>query len=92
MNKKLYVGNLPFAAAEQGVESLFSMYGKVKSVTIVRDRYTQKSRGFGFVEFEQGDPEKAINNLNGTMMGGRIIRVSEAKERRSAQPSLSWAD
>jgi len=78
--KKIYVGNLPFESNEEEIKTLFEKYGSVSSVKIVTDRYTGKSRGFGFVEMENAD--SAIKELNGTDFGGREIRVNEAREQR----------
>ncbi len=86
MATKLYVGNLPFNATEEQVSELFSQVGEVSSVKIITDRETGKSRGFCFVEMENG--EAAISELNGRELGGRKITVSEAREReqRSGGP------
>jgi RNA recognition motif-containing protein len=76
---KLYVGNLPFNTNEDEIREFFSQSGAVSSVKIITDRETGKSRGFCFVEMENG--ENAINELNGKEFGGRKITVSEARER-----------
>jgi RNA recognition motif-containing protein len=76
---KLYVGNLPFNATEEQVSEFFSQVGEVSSVKIITDRETGKSRGFCFVEMQNGDT--AISELNGKELGGRKISVSEARER-----------
>ncbi|MBD3419069.1 MAG: RNA-binding protein [Chitinivibrionales bacterium] len=83
MNMRLYVGNLPFSTAEEGLQNIFAEYGKVKSVTVMKDRDTQRSRGFGFVEFESGDVEGAKHNINGFELDGRILKVNDARQRRS---------
>jgi RNA recognition motif-containing protein len=75
----IYVGNLSFKAAEEDLRREFAQYGEVKTVTIIRDRETGKSRGFGFVEMatrEQGD--LAIKELNGKNLLGRPLRINEA--------------
>jgi RNA recognition motif-containing protein len=77
--RKLYVGNLPFDATEEQVSEFFSQVGEVNSVKIITNRETGKSRGFCFVEMENGDT--AISELNGKELGGRRITVSEARER-----------
>ena len=79
MATKLYVGNLPFNCTEDQIREFFSQAGEVSSVKIITDRETGKSRGFCFVEMENGD--SAINELNGKDFGGRNITVSEARER-----------
>jgi len=81
MAKKLYVGNLPFSATEEGVRELFSQYGTVQSVAIVADRETGRPRGFGFVEMDGAD--EAIAALDGQDYEGRPLRVNEARERTS---------
>jgi len=81
MSKNLYVGNLPWKATEQELHDLFSQYGQVNSVKIISDRETGRSRGFGFVEMEDGADE-AMQTLNGAEFGGRNIRVNEARPRQ----------
>ena len=79
MTKKLYVGNLPFQTTEDDLSDLFSQTGNVESVRIITDRDTGRSRGFGFVEMADEDADKAIEQLNGTEMGGRPLTVNEAR-------------
>ena len=82
MSMKLYVGNLSFQSSSQDLEELFATIGTVESATVVEDRETGRSRGFGFVEMSsQEDGEKAIAEFNGTEFGGREIKVNEAKPR-----------
>jgi cold-inducible RNA-binding protein len=82
MSMKLYVGNLSFQSSSQDLEDLFAGIGAVESATVVEDRETGRSRGFGFVEMaNQEDGEKAIAELNGTDFNGREIKVNEAKPR-----------
>ena len=76
---KLYVGNLPFTATEEGVRALFSAHGTVEKVSLITDRDTGRPRGFGFVEMSNADA--AIQALNGKEFEGRALRVSEAQER-----------
>jgi RNA recognition motif-containing protein len=80
--KKIYVGNLPWTATDAELRDLFSSIGTVHSAAVVSDRETGRSRGFGFVEMDEGDAEKAISELNGRDMGGRALRVNEAQERQ----------
>ncbi len=80
--KKMYVGNLPFSSTEEDVRELFSKYGKVESVNLIRDRETGRSRGFCFVEMNNEDASKAMDALDGTEFGGRKIRVNEARPRK----------
>ena len=82
MAKKIYVGNLPFTATDQELEELFSAHGAVSSARVITDRETGRSRGFGFVEMDdETAADAAIRGLNGKDMGGRPLRVNEAKER-----------
>ena len=82
MGKKLFVGNLTFSTTGSDLETLFASAGTVESATVVSDRDTGRSRGFGFVEMSSPtEASKAIQELNGRDVGGRQINVSEAKER-----------
>ena len=81
MAKTIYVGNLPFSATEDEVRDLFSQHGTVQSVKLITDRETGRPRGFGFVEMEDADADKAISALDGADMGGRNLRVSPARPR-----------
>jgi len=78
--KRIYVGNLPFSATEDEVNQLFAQYGSVLSVSLITDRDTGAPRGFGFVEMEDG-VDDAINALNNYELGGRNLRVNEARPR-----------
>ena len=79
---KIYVGNLPFSATEQEVNDLFAEYGTVASVAIINDRDTGRSRGFGFVEMDDGAAaRKAIEELDAKDFGGRRLTVNEARPR-----------
>jgi len=79
--KTLYVGNLPYRANEAAVNELFSSYGHVQSVRLMKDKHTGKRRGFGFVEMATNDIDKAIAALNDTEFQQRTLKVREAKER-----------
>ena len=82
MGKKLYVGNLAFDVTNKDLEDAFTPIGACDSVAVVTDRATGQSRGFGFVEMSSaGDAQRAIQQLDGTEIKGRAIRVSEARER-----------
>jgi len=86
MANKLYVGNLNFRTDEQMLSSLFSQFGQVESAVVIKDRETQRSKGFGFVTFtEEQSLQKAIDGLNGKEVDGRKIRVSVAEERPPRQ-------
>ncbi len=81
--KKLYVGNLPFTTTEEDLREMFEQHGSTVSVRVITDRETGRSRGFGFVEFEEeGNAQKALDALNGMDMGGRSLRVNEAQDRQ----------
>ena len=80
MGRKLYVGNLSFAATEDELREYFGQAGTPETVAIIKDRLTGKSRGFGFVEMSDG-ADTAIENLNGAMFQGRSLTVNEARPR-----------
>ncbi|WP_461833765.1 RNA recognition motif domain-containing protein [Desulfothermus sp.] len=80
--KRLYVGNLPFSSKEEEVRELFSQFGEVTDVNLIKDRQTGRPRGFGFVEMKEEDAQKAMDSLDGTEFGGRRLRVNEARARR----------
>ncbi len=83
MGSKLYVGNLSLDTTDQELESAFSEHGEVTSATVVKDRDTDRSRGFGFVEFAQeADAQTAKGAMNGADLGGRALKVDEAKPPR----------
>lgn len=84
MGKRLYIGNLPFSTTDDDLRSLFEAHGELESASVIEDRETGRSRGFGFVEYVQGEAaDKAIQALDGQDFGGRSLRVSEARERSS---------
>ncbi|MCB1596392.1 MAG: RNA-binding protein [Gammaproteobacteria bacterium] len=78
---RIYVGNLPYTADEESVRELFSQHGTVDAVRLINDRETGRFRGFCFVEMPESDAQTAIARLNGHDMGGRQLRVNEARER-----------
>ena len=81
---KLFVGGLPFATTDDELNELFAAHGKVASAMVVRDRDSGRSKGFGFVEFENDDEGKAAEKaLNGSEIGGRTISVAEARPREN---------
>jgi hypothetical protein len=82
MNRRLYVGGLPWAADDQALREAFSAHGTVTDAAIIKDRETGRSRGFGFVTFETGEmAEAAVKAMDGQQLGGRRITVREAEER-----------
>ena len=82
MGRKLYVGNIPFSADQQTLQDTFSQCGTVDSVNVITDRDTGQSKGFGFIEMSNdSEAQKAIQELNGTSLEGREIKVNEAKPK-----------
>ena len=80
MAKKLYVGNLAFSVTDDELQQAFASFGNIMSARVVMDRMTGRSKGFGFVELEDdGLADEAVNKMNGQTIGGRPVRVSEAK-------------
>ncbi len=85
MSKKVYVGNLPFSVTQEQLKELFSSFGEISEVTLISDRRTGRSKGFGFVTFaDDAAADKAIADMDGKEVEGRNIKVSEARpqERR----------
>ena len=82
MSMKLYVGNLAFSTSSQDLQELFAAAGTVESASVVEDRETGRSRGFGFIEMStKEEGAAAISQFNGKEMGGRALTVNEAKPR-----------
>ncbi len=82
MAKKLFVGNIPYAMTDDQLMGIFSPLGKVVAANIVKDKFSQRSKGYGFVEYEtEEDAAKAVETINGTDQGGRNIVVKEALPR-----------
>src|SRR5256885_14640996 len=79
MAKKIFVGNLSFQTSENDLNDLFAQFGEVESVSIITDRDTGRSKGFGFVAMGDDSPEKAISQLNGKEVNGRALTVNEAR-------------
>jgi cold-inducible RNA-binding protein len=80
MGNKLYVGGLPYSVTEGRLQEVFSTHGTVESATVISDKFTGQSRGFGFVEMSSGsEAQGAISALNGTQLDGRTLTVNEAK-------------
>jgi RNA recognition motif-containing protein len=79
---KLYVGNLSFNTTEESLQELFAGYGKVESISLIKDHQTGESKGFGFVEMvSNSDADKAIKALNGHNILGRLIKVNQAENK-----------
>lgn len=83
MTNRLFVGNISYQTQESDLQTEFANYGVVKSVKIITDRESGRSKGFGFIEMESStEAQAAIENLDGKNVDGRPIRVSEARERK----------
>lgn len=76
---KLYVGNLSYSLTDDGLRALFDPFGAVESARVISDRDTGSSKGFGFVEMSNADGQKAMEALNGKDIGGRALKVNEAR-------------
>jgi RNA recognition motif-containing protein len=82
VSKKLYVGNLPYNTTVEDLRSLFEEAGEIVSVTVITDRETGRSKGFGFVEMaDEGGAEEAIKRFNGWSLDSRVLTVNEARPR-----------
>ncbi|MBM3793402.1 MAG: RNA-binding protein [Acidobacteria bacterium] len=81
--KNIFVGNLSFGATEDSIRAAFEAYGTVDRVSVVKDRETGQSRGFGFVEMnDDEEANRAINGLNGKELSGRAMNVNEARPKQ----------
>lgn len=90
--KNIYVGNLSYQLSEDELRDAFAAFGEVASVRIIKDRYTDRSKGFGFVEMPvDADAESAIQNLDGKDLKGRALRVNEARPRDDFRPRKQFA-
>lgn len=88
MNKRLYAGNLPYSMTEEELRSLFTSYGQVETVKLIVDKFTGRSKGFGFVELtNEAEANAAIEKLNGSEVGGRKIIVNLARPMGEQGPS-----
>jgi RNA recognition motif-containing protein len=82
MNSRLFVGNLDYSVAENDLKQAFEPYGTIRSASIITDRMTGQTRGFGFVEYETAEEaQKAIEALDGSVLNGRAMNVNIARER-----------
>lgn len=89
MTAKIYVGNLPFALADAEFQELFAPFGEISEASIIKNKFSGRSKGFGFVTFkEEASAQKAIAEMNGKELQGRPLVVNEAKpmEPRSENP------
>lgn len=91
MAMRLYVGNLPYSVNQAKLEEIFSPFGTITSASVITDKFSGRSKGFGFVEFDSDDAAKeAIAKLDGTEIDGRAMRVNEAKPREESAPRSSF--
>lgn len=82
MGLKIYVGNLPFGVNNDSLNEMFSKFGEVTDAIVITDKFTRRSKGFGFVTFaNEESAQKAVEEMNETEVEGRKIKVSEAKEK-----------
>jgi RNA recognition motif-containing protein len=85
MEAKLYVGNLPYSTTEEELRTMFEQAGTVKSVAVIKDRDTGRSKGFAFVEMSnQAEAQKGITLFNGSQMGERALKVNIARPREES--------
>lgn len=83
MSAKLYVGNLPYSAGDAQLSELFAPFGEIVSATVITDRHSGSSKGFGFVEYkEEAVSKKAIEEMNGKEVEGRALVVNEARPQQ----------
>ena len=93
MSKKVYVGNLPFNVDNAGLTKLFSTFGATTEAVVIINKFSGRSKGFGFVTFENdADADKAISELNGKEVEGRELKVTEAKPMTEERPRRSFDD
>ncbi|TDJ29650.1 MAG: RNA-binding protein [Gammaproteobacteria bacterium] len=91
MGKRLYVGNLPYTVSEQDLIDKFAAIGTVESATLITDRDSGRSKGFGFVEMAtDAEAQKAIEEVNGTDYDGRPVTVNEAKPMNKRDSGSRW--
>jgi len=88
MSKSLYVGNLPWSTNDDELRKLFEEHVKVLSARIITDKFSGKSRGFGFVDIEDADLDKALEAMKGKKVGDREIVVNEARPKKNDKPGF----
>ena len=96
MSKKIYVGNLPFSVTLERLKELFSSYGEIEDAIVITNKYTERSRGFGFVSFvNDADAERAIAEMNKKVIEERELNVKEAtplEERSKEKPKEKFKE
>lgn len=86
MSKKVYVGNLSFKISSDQLKEIFSQYGEITEANVISDKYSGRSKGFGFVTFaKDSDADKAISELDGKEFEGRALKVNEARPMESRE-------
>ena len=89
---KLYVGNLPFSIDQEGLKKLFESYGEIEEATVITDKFSGRSKGFGFVTFKNSEAaKKAIAEMNGKEVDGRELKVNEAKPMDPDRPKKDFS-
>jgi RNA recognition motif-containing protein len=87
MRRELYVGSLPFETTEEDLRRIFSVAGNVQSVHLITDKESGRSKGCGYVKMtSESEAKEAINSLDGAVIDGRLITVSEAREQKPVKP------
>ena len=93
MSKKVYVGNLPFTIGSDKLKEAFASYGEIEEATVISDKFSGRSKGFGFVTFvEDAGAEKAIAEMNGKDLEGRELKVNEAQPMDPDKPRAPRRD
>lgn len=91
MGKKLYVGNLPFSVEQKKLQELFAEFGEIEEAVVIADKFSGRSKGFGFVTFkEDADADKAISAMNEKDIEGRALKVNEAQPFDPDKPRKSF--
>ena len=86
MSKRIYVGNLPFSFGQKELREIFEKFGPIESAEVIADRFNGRSKGFGFVTFENdSDAQKAIEGTNNKEFGGRVLKVNEARPKEERE-------
>ena len=84
---KVYVGNLPFTIEDADLEKLFSSYGEIEEIAVIKDKFSGRSKGFGFVTFKDDESaKKAISEMNDKEVEGRKLKVNEARPMEERPP------
>lgn len=84
MSKKVYVGNLPFNMTQKELQELFATYGEIEEAVVISDKYSGRSKGFGFITFkDDAAAQKAVAEMNGKEVDGRALKVNEARPMES---------